>query len=131
MGAGLEYTPWALALATAVWFTWLAHRAGRSLVQWAITGLVFGLATATIVLGLFHAAGIPYSDQQRTVMHFKWTVAAVVVIAVLGWVVTAGLHRHHLKLWRRATGATPPPKKEPSPAPEPKAEASKPPSARA
>ncbi len=127
MGGKLQYVPWVLAFATAVWFGWMARKAGRSLVQWVLTGAVFGLATATIVLGLCQAASIPFSDHERTIMHFKWTGAAIIVIAVLGWVITLGLHRHHLWLWSVATKMPPPGAKESlPPRPESKIEPSKP-----
>ena len=132
MGGKLQYVPWLLAFATAVWFTLMARKAERSLVQWALTGAVVGLVSATIVMGLCNARGFPYSDHERTVMHIEWTALAVLAIAVVGWVVTAGLHRHHLKLWHRAAGTVLPPAKGSSAVrPEPKAEVSKPPSGRA
>jgi hypothetical protein len=114
MGGKLQYVPWALALATGVWFALMARKADRSLVQWALTGLVFGLVVGTIVLGLGQATGIPYSDHERTAMHVKWTAAAAAIIAVFGWVITMGLHRQHLALWNRAA-------KSPSPEPGPAA----------
>ncbi len=131
MGGKIQYVPWVLALATAVWFSLMARKAERSVVQWALTGAIFGLATATIVLGLCHAVANPFSNHERTILHVKWTVAAAAAIAVLGWVVTAGLHRHHLKLWHRATGTPPPPGKDSLAAkPEPRTEASRPSSGR-
>jgi hypothetical protein len=126
MGGKMQYVPWLLALATAVWFALMARKAGRSLVQWALTGAVFGLVVSTIVLGLGNATGFPFSNHERTILHIKCTGAAILVIVVFGWVITAGLHRHHLALWKRvipAPGATP--KESPAPQPQPKAQTPK------
>lgn len=114
MGGKMQYIPWVLAAATAVWFAWMARKAERSVVQWTLTGAVFGLVTATIVLGLCQATGIPFSDHERTVLHIESTAAAVLVIAAIGWVITLGLHRHHRALWNRATKTVPTAAKEPS-----------------
>lgn len=94
-------TPWLLALLTAAWFVWLAKRAGRSVTLWGVGGAAFGLVTSTIILGLGQAVSIPFSDQERTADQIKWTVAAVFIIAVAGWVLTSGLHRLHLVVWRK------------------------------
>lgn len=98
--------PWLLAVITAGWFGWMAQRAARNVTLWAVGGAAFGLVVSTIVLGLGHASSIPFSDHDRAVDQFKWTTAAVVIIGVGGWALSSGLHRHHLKLWRRFTKGT-------------------------
>lgn len=98
--------PWLLAIVTAGWFGWMAHRAARNVTLWAVGGAAFGLVVSTIILGLGHAASIPFSDHERAVDQIKWTTAAVVIIGVGGWALSSGLHRHHLKLWRKFTGGT-------------------------
>lgn len=100
-------TPWLLAIVTAAWFWWMAKRAGRNVTLWAVGGAAFGLVASTIVLGLGHAVGIAFSDQQRRAHHLKWTAAAVGIIVVGGWALTSGLHRHHLMLWRKIRGEGP------------------------
>ena len=96
--------PWLLAIVTAGWFWWMAKRAGRNVTLWAVGGAAFGLVVSTLVLGLGHAASIPFSDQQRRAQQLKWTAAAVGLILVGGWALTSGLHRHHLILWRKIRG---------------------------
>jgi hypothetical protein len=124
MGGKMQYVPWVLALATAVWFALMARKAERSPVQWALTGAVFGLVTATIVLGLREATGIPFSDHERTILHLESTAAAVVIIATIGWVITLGLHRHYRALWDRGGKTLPTaPKDSSSGRPETKPEA--------
>lgn len=88
-------TPWILALITAIWFALMARRAQGNWVLWAIGGGLFALVTSTIIFGLGDAGSIPFSDHDRVVFHLKWTAISVVVIGVLGWLFTWGLHRHH------------------------------------
>jgi hypothetical protein len=96
----LGNVPWLLALLTAAWFGWMAWNAARNWILWAVGGAAFGLVASTIVIGLANAASIPFSDHDRHIDHVKWTAAAVIVILVLGWALSSGLHRHHLALWR-------------------------------
>jgi len=93
--------PWLLAILTAGWFGWMASRAGRNWILWAVGGAAFGLVTSTIVMGLGQAVSIPFWDHERRVDHLEWTTAAVVLIALAGWVLTSSLHRHHLAIWRK------------------------------
>ena len=116
--------PWVLALVTAAWFGWMAYRADRNATLWVVGGAAFGLVISTIVLGLGQASTIPFSDQQRTAEQIKWTTAAILIIAVGGWALSSGLHRHHLKLWQKirpgaeTAPANPPPKPPGAPAPK-------------
>jgi MFS family permease len=93
--------PWLLALLTAAWFGWMAHRQGRNIALWGVGGFAFGLVISTLVLGLGQARTIPFSDHERKVDQIEWTVAAVVLIAAVGWLLTASLHRHHVAVWRK------------------------------
>ena len=86
-------TTWWLALVTAIWFALMARRAGRSWVLWAFSGALFALVTATLILGLGRAMTIPFSDHDRAAAQAKWTIAAVLVVAVLGALFTLGLLR--------------------------------------
>ncbi len=95
----LGSVPWLLAGLTGAWFGWMAHRAGRNLTLWGVGGAAFALVTSTIVLGLGQAAAIPYSDHDRSVEHLEWVLSAVALIAILGWLLTMSLHRHHLAIW--------------------------------
>src|SRR6516162_3023560 len=106
-----EGAPWLFALLTAAWFWWMANRANRTRTLWAVGGGAFGLVISTLILGLGRARTIPISDHQRSVSQFKWAIVAALVIVIAGWVLTSGLHRHHLALWRRfrPASATPAP----------------------
>ena len=96
--------PWLFALLTAGWFGWMASRAGRSWALWAIGGATFGLVISTLMIGLGRASSIPYSDHQATVAGLKWIFVAALLILAVGWLLTAGLHRHHLRT--QQAGAT-------------------------
>jgi hypothetical protein len=92
---------WLLAILTAGWFGWMANRAGRNWVLWAVGGAAFGLVASTTIIGLEQSASIPFSYHERRMDHIKWTALAAVFIAVAGWALTASLHRHHLRLWQK------------------------------
>ena len=92
--------PWLLAFLTALWFGWMASRAARNWILWAVGGAAFGLVTSTIVIGLLRAGSIPFSDQQRQVDHIKGALVAAILILIGGWLLTSSLHRHHLAIWR-------------------------------
>ncbi|HEV2208307.1 MAG TPA: hypothetical protein VG167_05990 [Verrucomicrobiae bacterium] len=85
--------PWILTAITAIWFGAMARRAERNWVLWGLGGGFFALVTSTIIFGLGHAASIPFSQRDVAGMHFKWAAISVVVIGVLGWLFTLGLHR--------------------------------------
>ena len=89
--------PWILAVATAIWYSFTARRAGRNAVLWSLAGGLFALVVSTIVMGLGNAAAMPFSDQQRSRLHLQWTGEAVVLIGILGWLFTLGLRR---QAWR-------------------------------
>jgi hypothetical protein len=92
--------PWILAAATALWFGLMARRAARAWTLWGLGGGVFGLVTATIVWGVGESASIPFSEHDLELFHIKWTIIAVILIGVLGWLLTLGLHQQHLAIWR-------------------------------
>ena len=101
-----EQMPWLFAVLTAGWFGWMARRAGRSWALWAIGGATFGLVISTLMVGLGRALSIPYSDHQATMDRLKWICVAAILILGVGWLLTAGLHRHHLRTEQaRATQA--------------------------
>jgi hypothetical protein len=101
-----ERLPWLLALLTAGWFGWMANRMSRNWILWAVGGAAFGLVISTLVLGLGDATSIPFSDHARKVSEIKWAAAAVLAIGVIGWMLTAGLHRHHHFVWRKLTAGS-------------------------
>jgi len=72
---------WLLSLATAACFAWLAHRAGRNRFGWAFAGWAWGLAVATVILGLAEASFIPISPNGYFGLRLKATVVAVLLIA--------------------------------------------------
>jgi hypothetical protein len=67
----LNTVPWCLAVVTAVWFGWMAQRAGRSWALWTCGGAVFGLVTSTFIIGINHAAAIPFDSAERMHLHLK------------------------------------------------------------
>jgi len=111
----IEGTPWLFALATAAWFWWMADRAKRTRTLWAVGGGAFGLVISALVIGLGRARQIAFSDQQRVSSELKWDLLAAVIFAILGWLLSSSLHRHHLALWRKLKPANPVP--EPSSVP--------------
>lgn len=125
----MMYVPWLLALLTAVCFAFLARRAGRNLVSWALTGGLIALVVGTIVLGLGQATDNPFSNQQLQSFQLRWVFEATLTIAVLGWFFTLPLHRQHLCLWRKLTGKPVPAAPAPvAPEAKPKVEPSNQPS---
>lgn len=101
-----EKLPWLFAVLTAGWFGWMANRAGRSWALWGVGGAIFGLVISTVMIGLGQALSIPYSDHQSAMDSLKWMVVAVLLILAVGWLLTAGLHRHHIRTQQaRATQA--------------------------
>ena len=110
-----EGVPWIFAVLTSGWFGWMAYRAGRSWMIWAVGGAAFGLVGSTLVLGLGHASSIPFSEHQRRMDQLKWIAAAALLIALIGWLLTAGLHRLflHKKATPPASAGTNPPKSSP------------------
>jgi hypothetical protein len=99
-----EQMPWLFAVLTAGWFGWMASRAGRSWALWAIGGGAFGLVISTLMIGLGRASSIPYSDHEAGLAGLKWICVAAILILAVGWLLTAGLHRHRLRT--RQAGAT-------------------------
>ena len=105
--------PWLLCVATALWFATMAFRAKQGLIAWTVAGAILGLVTATIIMGLGHAAYIPMSEAAAHSFKIKSALLAVVVILALGWIFSMSLHHHHLVLWRlakRVSGQEPPEK---------------------
>ncbi len=98
--------PWLLALATAIWFTLMAFRAKQGMIAWGIAGAILGLVTATIIMGLGHAAHIPMSEASAQSFKIKSALLSAAVILILGWLFSMSLHRHHMVIWRAAKRAS-------------------------
>jgi hypothetical protein len=113
--------PWPVAAATAVWFSMMAFKAGKSTVLWGIGGGLMGLVVTTIILGLGQATFIPFDTQQVAPFRMKVAASAMLVVACIGWLFTGGLHRH-LLTFLKPQGAPPPPPAMPAkpPAASPK-----------
>ncbi len=107
MDKSMMAIPWLLAVATAIWFGFTAHRAERNSVLWSLGGGLFALVISTIVLGLGNAAAMPFSDHERSSLHLRWTGEAVVLIGILGWLFTLGLHRQDGRFLSQDKTATP------------------------
>ena len=104
--------PWLFALATAVWFGWMAHRAGRTWISWALGGAFFALVATTLVLGVSGAMFVPMSHEAIETHRVKSLAACAFVVLLFGWIFSAGLHRHPQKIWECLVRATP---RKPSP----------------
>lgn len=101
-----EKLPWLFAVLTAAWFGWMANRAGRNWALWAVGGAIFGLVVSTLMIGVGSALSIPYSHDQTATDHLKWMAVAAILILAVGWLLTAGLHRHLRAEQARATQTT-------------------------
>jgi hypothetical protein len=83
----LNTIPWLLAVATAVWFGWMARSYQRNWVPWVVAGGLFALVSTTLVLGLAQAALIPLSHELEVAFRIKSVVAALVIIVIVGGIV--------------------------------------------
>jgi hypothetical protein len=99
--------PWPVAAATAIWFSVMAFKAGKSRVLWGIGGGLMGLVVTTILLGLGQATFIPFYTQEVAPFRMKVAALAVLVVVCIGWLFTGGLHRH-LLAFLKPQGAPPP-----------------------
>ena len=90
--------PWPVAAATAIWFSMMAFKAGKSVVLWGIGGGLMSLVVTTIILGVGQATFIPFYTQEVAPFRMKMAVLAMLVVACIGWLFTGGLHRHLLAL---------------------------------
>ena len=57
--------PWPVAALTAVWFGFMAYKAGKNAVLWGIGGGVLALVVTTLVMGLGQAAFIPFTSAEQ------------------------------------------------------------------
>ena len=110
---GMIAIPWLLAVITAIWFGLTAHRADRNSALWSLGGGLFALVVSTIVFGLGHAAAMPFSDRERARLHVEWTVEAVALIAIMGWLFTLGLYRANWRFWNQQKPAAAAPQPQP------------------
>ena len=118
--------PWPVAAATAVWFSVMAFKAGKSTVLWGIGGGLMGLVVTTIILGLGQATFIPFYTQEVAPFRLKVAVLAILVVACIGWLFTGGLHRHLLAFFKPKSA---PPPATATPAKAPTSVPAKPPAA--
>jgi len=108
--------PWPVAAATAAWFGFMAYRAGKNCVVWAIGGGVLALVVATIVVGLGQATFIPYYTDEIATFRLEVAGVAILLVLCLGWLFTGTLHRHIRELLKRRQQAAPEaPAKAPAP----------------
>lgn len=118
----MSVTPFWLAAATTVCFGFLAWRAGRSVILWAISGVVLGLVVSTIIFGLGQSVAIPFTEADIAKEKLRWTLESVAVLVVLGWVFTLSLHRTHQLVLRTTQTAPAPLATTAATAPEPPAD---------
>jgi hypothetical protein len=110
--------PWPIAVATALWFGVMAHKAGKNRVLWAIGGGLLGLVLSTVVLGLGQATFIPFSTEEIVPFRLKATGLAILLVLGVGWLFTGSLHRHLLASFKRSPAPAPEaPSKPPAPGP--------------
>jgi hypothetical protein len=98
----MQNLPWLFAVVTAVWFGAMAFRARRNWVPWAGAGALFGLVTATIIMGLGEAAFMPISHEAEVRFRIKTIVATAAVVGILGWLFTLDLQRWFCSLRTRS-----------------------------
>ena len=91
----MHQLPWLTSLGAAVWFGIMAYRGGRNWALWVVGGALFGLVTATLILGVAEAAFIPLSHDALVRFHVLMAILAVLVVAVLGWLLTLDQQRSH------------------------------------
>jgi hypothetical protein len=116
----IGWIPWPVAVATAVWFGVMAHKAAKNLVLWAVGGGILGLAVTTIVMGLGQATFIPFYSAEVAPYRIKMAVLAVLLVVAIGWLFTGSLHRHLLASFKPAPEPPPEvPAKPPAPTPKP------------
>ena len=96
----LTTVPWIIAIITSLWFGFMALRAERNWVLWGLGGGLFALVTSTIVFGLGHASSTPFSEHERSSLQVQWSVISILLVGIIGWLLTLGLHRQHLLLGR-------------------------------
>jgi len=99
--------PWPVAAATAAWFGFMAHKAGKNWVVWAIGGGVLALVVTTTVVGLAQATFIPYYTGEIVTLRLKVAGLAVLLVFCLGWLFTGTLHQHIVELLKRREQAAP------------------------
>lgn len=111
--------PWPITAATAAWFGFMAYKAGKNCVVWAIGGGVLALVVTTIIMGLAQATFLPFDTEEIAAFRLKAAGVAVLLVLGLGWLFTGSLHHHIRELWKRREQAAPEaPAKAPAPAPK-------------
>ncbi len=105
----ITIVPWLLAVLTALWFSYVATRAGRSRIAWALSGGLLGLLITTFFFGVAQASAIPFSEHQRAVFHLEWTMICAAIIAVVGILISLTLRVSS----RASQPATAPPPRPP------------------
>jgi len=93
--------PWPVAAVTAVWFGFMAYKAGKNAVLWGIGGGVLGLVVTTLVMGLGQAAFIPFTSAEQSMFRIKIGALAIFLVLCLGWLFTGAIHPHLLTPWKQ------------------------------
>lgn len=115
----IGWIPWPVAAATAAWFVFMAHKAGKNRLLWALGGGILGLVVTTLVIGLGQATFIPFYSAEVAAFRIKVAVLAILLVAGIGWLFTGSLHRHLLAARRQAAAPIPePPAKPPAASPK-------------
>ncbi|HVV70876.1 MAG TPA: hypothetical protein VHI52_05140 [Verrucomicrobiae bacterium] len=79
----ITVVPWIVAAFSAACFALMARHFGRSWAPWGLAGGFFALIVTTIVWGVGHAAGIPFSDHDRTMFHLRWTLESLGLVVIV------------------------------------------------
>lgn len=82
-------------LGTALWFGFMARRAGRNWLPWVLGGALLALVVTTLVFGVAEAMFLPVSHEAYVRFRIKSIAADTLAIVVLGLLTT-------IVLWRPA-----------------------------
>ena len=86
--------PWILSAVTAIWFGTMAYRDKQNWFPWALSGALFSLVAATIVVGLNRATFLNESHEDYTALRVRTVFISAGFILFCGLILTSGLHRH-------------------------------------
>ena len=92
--------PWLFFAIAAVSLGLVAKRAGRAWLPWALLGGTGSLVITTVTLGVGEAAFIPVSHSAWLNFCLKVVLIAILLNGVYGWIITTGIHGHHIILVR-------------------------------
>jgi hypothetical protein len=90
---GVGTLPLLIAIAAAFVYGAIGFYFRRSVLGWAVAGLLAGLGVATICIGLNEAATLPYTSATRESAHLQGALIAVVILGLVGGLSFFGVRR--------------------------------------